>query len=599
MSRIAALLVAAGLIVGLANPAGAQVGERITAYDVQMTVQTNGDLDVQETITYDFGDTPRHGIYRDIRVREHFDDRYDRIYPLHVMSVATEPPGRDAGYEVSDETDVRRIRIGDPDRTITGVHTYVITYRLKQTLNAFADHDELYWNPIGLEWAVPIERATVTVLAPGGPIQASCFTGPSLSRLPCTGVGTETTKASFTQEGLAPYSGLTVVVGFPTGLVPDPQPQLEERWAFQRAFSVTPVTAGGSLLILIFGMGLVTFLAWRNGRDRRYIGSPVDVAFGSTDGTHQTVPLFDRSLNPVEFEPPNKIRPGEMGTLIDENVNPVDVSATIIDLAVRGYLHIEEVPKEGFFGRTDWRLTKQQNGKHDADLADYEAELLRGLFKSGDQIELSTLKHTFVAEMIAIKKALYTRVVDAGWMNNNPQKTRTKWKLISMVIIAWGVGITVALAYFTTFALLGLPVIAIGGALFLVAGRMPSRTAKGTGMLRRVQGFRRLFDGGEDQRAHFAERANLFTEYLPYAIAFGCVDKWADVFKQLGTEVPAPSWYVSSRAFSVVHIANDLDDFSTSAAGAVGALSRSATGGSGFSGGFSGGGGGGGGGGSW
>lgn len=600
-SAAAVAVLAAAYLVGFVEPAGAQAGERIVSYDVVMTVERSGDVAVQETIAYDFGASERHGIYRDIPVRARFDDRYDRVYPLHVESVTAEPAGTSARYEETDEAGNRRIRVGDPDTTITGLHTYVISYRIEGALNAFEDHDELYWNPIGHEWQVPIGGASVQVHVPGGPVRASCFIGPLGSGLPCA--STRITEdvpgpgfASFSHSELAPYSGFTVVVGFPTGLVPHPEPRLEERWNAARAFSVTPASVGGSFAILVFGMGFVIRSAWRGGRDRRFIGSPVDAAFGTADGAHQAVPLFDHSLHPVEFEPPEKIRPGEMGTLLDEAVNPVDVSATIIDLAVRGYLTIEDIPKKGIFGRNDWRLTKLKGG---GDLADYESKLLSGLFKSGDDVELSTLKHSFVDEMRSVREALYTRAVDAGWFRGNPESIRKKWKAIAGGVFAAGAAVTVALASVTTFGLLGTPVIAVGVALWVVAGRMPSRTPKGTGMLGRVTGFRRLFDGGEDQRAHFSERANLFTEYLPYAIAFGCVDKWAGVFEGLGAEVPAPSWYTSTRTFSVMHLADDMDDFSTSAAGAVGALSRSASGGSGFSGGGSGGGGGGGGGGSW
>lgn len=392
-SIAAALVLAVMGLVGLANAAGAQADERITSYDVVMTVQPSGDVLVQETIAYDFGATERHGIYRDIPVRERFDDRYDRVYPLHIQSITAEPVGTSARYEVTDEDNMRSIRIGDSDQTITGLHTYVITYRLEGSLNAFADHDELYWNPIGHGWKVPIDRASVTVHVPGGPVSATCFVGSLGSGLPCAGVGTtgdavNAAQASFTHQGLDSYSGLTVVVGFPTGLVPHPEPRLEERWDASRAFSVTPVTAGGSLAILVLGMGFVVRLAWRNGRDRRFMGSTVDVAFGTTDGAHQAVPLFNGPLNPVEFEPPDKIRPGELGTLLDETVNPVDVSATIVDLAVRGYLRIEKIPKKGIFGRTDWRMTKL---KSEGDLADYEQKLLNGLFKSKDDIELSSL----------------------------------------------------------------------------------------------------------------------------------------------------------------------------------------------------------------
>ena len=72
--------------------------------------------------------------------------------------------------------------------------------------------------------------------------------------------------------------------------------------------------------------------------------------------------------------------PGQVGTLIDEQANPLDVTATIVDLAVRGYLKITEIPKEGWFGKPDWQL---QQLKDTEGLMPYEAELLTGIFKDG------------------------------------------------------------------------------------------------------------------------------------------------------------------------------------------------------------------------
>src|SRR5205085_10614600 len=117
-------------------------------------------------------------------------------------------------------------------------------------------------------------------------------------------------------------------VGFRKGFGPEPTPVLEERWSAERAFSVTPATVGatGGLMAVVIA-GLSVFL-WRNGRDRRFVGSAVDVAFGSETGQEQKVPLFEKELTPVEFVPPDNLRPGQVGTLVDETANTLDVTAT-------------------------------------------------------------------------------------------------------------------------------------------------------------------------------------------------------------------------------------------------------------------------------
>ena len=158
-------------------------------------------------------------------------------------------PGTPVQYTLEDVDSTLRIRIGDPDRTITGRHDYTITYRVEGTLNGFPDHDELYWNAIGADWEVPIEQAAVTVSAPAPVGQVACHVGPVGSTRSCASSETDGRTGAFAATGLEPNEGVTVVVRFPTGAVPAPGPVLEERWSLARAFSATPGTltmAGGS-----------------------------------------------------------------------------------------------------------------------------------------------------------------------------------------------------------------------------------------------------------------------------------------------------------------------------------------------------------------
>ena len=347
----------------------AQGFEAIPAIDVDIAIESNGDIVVTEVIDYDFGAADRHGIFRDIPVRFHYDSQYDRIYPLDVISVQGSP-GTPDEYEESTSGGDKVLKIGDPDRTISGPHTYTLRYRVRGALNAFDEHDELYWNAIGDEWPVPVEKATVQVRAPGPISDVTCFAGPVGSNLPCETAEASGDVATFTAGPVDNGDAITVVVGFPKGLVAAPTPVLDERWTFSRAFAVTPVTAGLSAAMLAGAVALVGALIWRTGRDRRYSGSHVDVAFGSETGTEQAVPIMERPITPVEFEPPDKLRPGQVGTLWDEVANPLDVTATIIDLAVRGYLRIDEIAKQGWFGKPDWNAGQAQGRR--------QAEALRG-----------------------------------------------------------------------------------------------------------------------------------------------------------------------------------------------------------------------------
>src|SRR3954454_7589024 len=196
--------------IGLAAPAGAQAGGRIPSYDVDLVGNDDGTLNITETIDYDFDGAQRHGIFREIPVRFHYDDRYDRIYPLKVESVTATPPGTPTNVKVETEGQNKTIRIGDPDRTVTGAHTYRIAYTVRGALNGFKDHDELFWNAIGEFWSVPIERATARVTVPAAVGQVACFAGPAGSRLACSQATADGRQARFTQSGLGSNEALTV-----------------------------------------------------------------------------------------------------------------------------------------------------------------------------------------------------------------------------------------------------------------------------------------------------------------------------------------------------------------------------------------------------
>jgi hypothetical protein len=271
VARVLALIaIALSFLVVGAGPSRA--AERIPSYGVDITIDPDGSLEVVETIDYDFGSTPHHGIFRDIPTTLRYDDRYDRVLPLEVHSVtSTTAPDR---YEIEGTGGgVTRIRIGDPDQEITGEHVYEIRYRVEGALNAFDDHLELNWNAIGDRWDVGIDRSTVLVHAPAEVQRVACFAGATGSTEPCSSTRFDGIDAVFRAKGLFPNEGMTVVVALPLEAVsPVPEPILRERVTFLNAFRVTPLRGGfaGALALgLVAGIGV---MQWRTGRDRRYRG---------------------------------------------------------------------------------------------------------------------------------------------------------------------------------------------------------------------------------------------------------------------------------------------------------------------------------------
>jgi hypothetical protein len=285
-ARAAATVVLVAFVVLPGGRAGAGTVERINRYDVDVTIERSGELLVHETIDYDFGATPHHGIFRDIPVRVDYPRvaNHDRVYPLDVLSVKASE-GAPAQFEVSDEGNDKRIKIGDPDTTITGEHTYDITYRVRGAMNGFADHDELVWNAIGTEWAVPIVSADVIVHAPADILQVNCAQGQAGSNAPCGSATFEGASANFVPAGnplwqLGPFEGMTVSVAIPSGAVATTAPILEERFTFASAFRISTNTGWIAGLLLALLVAAVVGFVWWFGRDRRYRGSAVDAAYG-------------------------------------------------------------------------------------------------------------------------------------------------------------------------------------------------------------------------------------------------------------------------------------------------------------------------------
>jgi len=437
-------------------------------------------------------------------------------------------------------------------------------------LNGFSDHDELYWHAIGTQWAVPIARATARVVTPAPVTRATCFVGPSDSRQPCANGGTDGATAFFSEADLAAGEGLTLVVGFPTGAVPRPLPILDERWSVGRAFSVTPVTAG---LAAILGLAAVILL-----RRLRRLGTDIQPKVPASGST---------SISAL----PQDIRPGMAGLLLHEDVRPIDITATIVDLARRGYVHIEEVPRHRS-KRTDWRIVAQK--PPDEDLLPYERVLVDRLFVQADgkrtsSVTLSSLAEQFSEKYDRVCDALYDEAMRRRWFAGRPDEVRRFWLLTGGAVFILGVIMTVLAAWLTHLGLVPLPLVPFGLALAVGATRMPRRTAVGADLARRVAAYRTQLQDSAPLPLTASAGTGLLAASLPYVMVFGLTER-----SQHALSESAVGWYHGQEPFRV-------DDFSRSSEDALTSPPTSSSSGSdgGSSGGSSGGGGGGGGGGSW
>src|SRR2546421_4599971 len=427
----AAILV--GALLGLqAVPAAADEGWAIDAFDVAITVNSDSTMNVHETLKVDFRTEQHHGIFRDIPVVYEWDQHSNRVYDLTVNSV-TDGSGRDWKYAVSDNGADREIKVGDPNHALSGKQTYVIAYTVAGALNAFGDHDELYWNATGQQWAVPITEASATVSVPGGGlVWINCFQGETGSREACRSASTPGQAQFSATRGLSPGEQLTVVVGMKKGVAGNIVPILRATpRTFLEFFSIGPATVAGALLIFLLGALWLGRMVWRRGRDMEYASA----YYSTKDPTERVRPLFRPEAVVPEYGPPDKLRPAQLGLILDESADTKDVTATIVDLAVRGYLVIKDVK-----GKHDWELVPIKDDTRD--LLPYEQKIFAGLFdgsKAGTR--LSSLKGTFSSTLRKAEGLLYADSVRLKWFSANPQSTRIIWVMFGILAVLIGVGI--------------------------------------------------------------------------------------------------------------------------------------------------------------
>lgn len=564
----------------------------INTYSSDIRIQSTGELYVTENITVDFYSLEKHGIFRFIPYVYEDPQSGEKTY----TEVEIEEVLQDS--EVA-ESDVYRedynvvIKIGDPNKTISGKHSYTITYRVKGVLRGFEDYDELYWNVIGPYWEVPIEKAEAKVtLAQDGITKADCFVGSLGSTFHCSSQIDTPTRAVFqTERQLNPYEAFTVVVGYEKGIVP--LLKVERPKTFIERFFEWP-----SLLTFafVFLLGIVSaFFVWfRFGRDF-WTKNPL------TRNIHEkgsVKPIGGHETIVVEYTPPEKLPPAVLGVLVDEKAHTHDVTATIIDLATRGYLSITEVPKKWMFGSVDYQLKLEKDTFKN--LFSYEKLLLTELFDDGDTVTVSSLKKSFYTSLKKVKDELYTEVAKRNLFLSNPDSIRTKYFLIAFFILFAGVGLFI---FSITLDNIFLADIALGGAFcglcfVIISSFMPRRSAYGRDLYRRVRGYELFIGNVEKHRQKFFESKNMFNEVLPYAIVFGLTKKFARAMDEMGVKPSQTTtgWYHGVTPLNTALLASHINDFSNSVGTAIASTPSSS---SGFSGGSSGGGFGGGGGGSW
>jgi uncharacterized membrane protein YgcG len=574
--------VLAGLVLLLPAAAPAPAQERILSYDSELTVKADGSLDVVETIRVRAeGNQIRRGIYRDFPVR--YRDRYGNRMVVDFELLGVERDGRPEPHFTETIANGVRINTGsDEFLPVPSDITYTIRYRTTRQLGFFEAHDELYWNVTGLGWAFPIDVAQARVQLPGPvprvQMRLDGYTGYDGEKgaafeaaAPADGVATFRTTAP-----LAPQQGLTIVVGFPKGLVT--QPTRAQRWAwFLRDNRGVLVGLAGLLL-------LVAFYAWRwhlHGRDP------------------QAGPIFPRYEVPVGFTP------GELRMLRRMSHDHLCFASDIVDMAVHGYLDIHE----GGSSKTDgWRLVRVP-GADAARLGETQRALAAKLFAGGDEIVLKNTEASRVGGAIMAQVVAMTKKLKPRYFIGNGAS------LLLGILFSFLVG-AVAVVVSAGTGVLALLVLAV---LVLAAHitfgfLLKAPTVEGRKLLDEIEGLRlylgvaerdelKSLPGPTAAGAEPALDAGRYEALLPYAMALEVEQAWTGKFIRAVGESSAressPSWYHGRGPVGALGLASMGSSLGTALTREISSSSTppgssSGGGGGGSSGGGGGGGGGGG-----
>jgi hypothetical protein len=519
---------------------------------------------VREAITFDFTGSHQR-IFRTIPVRYErrgfeFALRIDEVHAFdeRVMPLRA---------EVSRLGRAIHVKAWVPGAVDT-TRTVILTYRVRRALMNVDGHEELYWNVTGSEWDVPIRQAEAVVSSPASipleQIRSIAYTGPSgTAGADYTEDRADTYLTFRTTRPLRAREGLTLAVGWPPGAIRGPSATRRALWWLgdNWPLALPLLTVAGALTV------------WR--------------AYGRDPGGARTIK--------PEYSPPEGLGPAAGGALVTERAEPRDVVATLVDLAVRGYIRIEEIEPD--FGEKDFVFHRLKPLSGDPGLKPLELYVLSRLFGSDwcvNDRRLSEVRRDYDNVFPTMRDEIYRSMVRDGFFPSSPERVRALWLVSGIALV--GVAGWALTSGTERIGAAPLP-LALGaglsGLIVVALSRiMPRKTWRGVQALERVKGFREFLERtSKDELRRLPP--DTMHKWLAWAIALGVGERWIHAFD--GLPVSQPTWYVSGGGFDLDSFDRSLSRFSS---GTEQALLTSRRGG-GLSGGSSGGGMGGGGGGTF
>lgn len=297
----------------------------------------------------------------------------------------------------------------------------------------------------------------------------------------------------------------------------------------------------------------VVAVVWvrRRHRDEVFAGlTPGLLPRAGQDARRVRVSGRERPPVAVRFSPPDGLSPGLAGTVIDNTVNPVDISATLIDLAIRGWFRLKPLGHDQAPARPerrskptarDWELRRCDPAPSEV-LSPAERLLVAGLFARGPMITLSEVRRSHGVVLRQAVVGLYQESVERGWFTAHPRRRAKGWGVAGGALVVLGL-LEIAATFWVLDGWMAGLGLAIAGAV-LIAGTRGLRTpttAEGSAVRAQTEGFKLYLGTAEAGQLAADAAADVYTRYLPYAMVFGVVAHWNQVFAQVLREAGSPS----------------------------------------------------------
>jgi uncharacterized protein (TIGR04222 family) len=550
---LAVVLIAFGLTIAMVPSAHAGDGQLAT-YNVVATIGSDGQLGVEATLTFD-GAAPAS-------VQQVFDTtrrtNQSSEYRFAISDVVATSGGTNLNAKVS--TGPTTVTLDIP--TAGQTSPVKLNYTVRGAAVANSDGGTLVVWPMLQGLSIPVKQFNAEVGAMAQFTQLDCAAGAAASPGNCTfygGGNHEYPKPIFRQDNVRSGDVVVITLGFPAGQVAVNQ-DLRQLWTLSKAFSVEPLPLGLGLGLLVLG-ALALWGAHRKiGRD--FAG----------DVEPQMVAEFEPvAAGQSEFRIRDEIRPGAIGTLADERVDPVDITAGILDLAVRGHLLITELPRESGHSSTDWSFARRQN---DEPLADYERTLLNAIAPvQGDAVKLSNLPGSLHSVIGDVQSQLYDEVVARGWFAHRPDSTRDRWGRMGWIVLVLAAVAATALIAFTAFGLLALALILLALGLLFISKEMPARTASGTAVLRGLEVLHGNLLTHPVANLSGTDPYHQISPLLPYAVVLGGRDRWLQAMADADDDAVPDStdldWYHGPDGWQMADLPASLNNFITTMQGTL------------------------------